>query len=1072
MVKVLYIEDDPDDAIIVRRYLGQSKNQFTVEVAVSGADAKEKLLSDSFDCVLLDQNLPDTNGLAILQDIKSKWPKVPVLMLTGQKDDRLSIGSSKLGADEFILKDEMNTAVLTETIFSVIHLGEEIEDETSQNTHYKTEPSISRYSKEGATGIYETLVNTMTEGMLSLDLNQTILFVNQQAGDMLKGSADSFLGLRAASLFDKSGFELFLEKFNKTIEGAQEKYESELICQDGQLLPVIISQSPYYDRRNNLAGCLMVVTDISERKKAENELALSEKRFRDIAENTTDLIWEMDLDGRFVYVNPMVKHILGFEPDELIGKRIDKFAVSSEKKNRLKFIKSEFSRRVPVRFVEEKWCHKRGHEIFLEMSSIPIYNMYGEIVGYRGINRDITQRKQNEEKQIRETEADLQIERCISSVAKKLYEIEDFEKAIMASVETIGKTFGAAHCCLYLLADGENGHYLPTYCYRDHAQFKKERYAIEVDRFPSWHNCLSDNKYIKINDASHAMKLDNPERQFLLDSNIASILIVPLFIRDSFYGYIGIDYVKEHHVWRMTEIAAVRSIAENISKVIERKQAQATFLHQKAKYESVVKNTGDGVVLLDNDYKITLINPAARKMLFSFWKNIRTGSVMKKIGEICIENVVRTMEKQNVNSISKELKSVNGRARFFTFVFSSVKNTNNEVAGLVLNIHEITEIRRAHEQLLQSSKLASLGQLAAGVAHELNNPLTYMLGYTELLLSTRSDAETKSKLTKILDGGRRVKNIIDNMLEFSRNQTTNMELADVTNIIENTLSLMGRRLSTHDIRLIKTIDKKLSLIYCNKGELQQVFLNLIKNAFDEMIRSKTGDKIEIVTEQLSAQRIRLKFIDNGPGMAEQVRQRIFDPFYTTKAPGQGTGLGLSISYKIIQKHEGTISVKSELGRGSTFIIELPTKLNEMDNSYDEIYESPELEKEHSTGDRGNILIFEDSKKCERLTKILYRTCHRVVTCNDVHQALEMFCNDNVDLLFLDIKQLKKIKYHILNGKIRNWKTRILFLFDYPMNESVKKSLLSRGVGCIAKPFKVDEVIRLVNIALAKIKSNS
>jgi len=1070
MIKVLYIEDDFEDALIVSRYLAQSRDGIDLHVASTGAEAREKLQHSAFDCVLLDQNLPDTNGLALLQDIKFKWPNMPVLMLTGQKDDRLTVGSSILGADDFIVKDEINTAVLTETIFSVVHVGEQIEHHSDRPS--QTGESESTSFKHGAYGIYETLINTMTEGLISLDLNGTILFANQQAGDMLKRPVNSLFGERASVLFEASDFRVFEEKLIENKKGVTLKYEAQFTCQDGSKIPAIISQSPYYDRWHHLAGCLMVVTDISDRKQAENLLRASERRFRDIAENTTDLIWEMDPHRCFVYVNPMVRNILGFSPEEIHGRCIDEIVIQARQRSASQGIGAKADHRILVEVVEGVWRHKNGRELILEMSSLPIYDASGQLLGYRGISRDITERKRMEEARLREREMDLNLERCISQVSRNLIESENVDEAIRHNLETIGKTLNADHCYMYTRGDVDN----PDYFFKKYywngqtgADGFADQMSMSLDDYPSWAGCLSLNQAVVVPDDSCASDTSVSETNYLHDSSISAILLVPLFLQDAFYGFFGIDFIARAHTWRMTEIAAIRTMIENISKVFERKYARAALSQQKAKYESVIKSTSDGIILVGNDLRITLINPAALKILRCFYRETKAKSILNDLGDISVSEILTTIKQNNLNSISREIKASNGLTRYFNVVFSSVKNIKAEVTGLVVNLHEISEIRNAQEQLVHSSKLASLGQLAAGVAHELNNPLTYMLGYAELLHSSQEDPDVRLKLSKILDGGRRVKGIIEDMLEFSHNQTQNQELSDINKTIDKTLMLMGKRLSNHNINMIKSFDKRLSLVYCNKGELQQVFLNLIQNAFDELVRSKVGDTLEIVTEQISRQKIRLKFIDNGPGMSEAIQQRIFEPFFTTKAPGEGTGLGLSISYKIIKKHDGVITVKSSLGKGTTFIIELPTRVDQASKNSDITDLDLEFKGQDNASQTSKIVIVEDEDKSDSLVKILYRTEHQLVTISQTSQALDMLRTDDLDVLLVDIKSLRHIKQYIQNGFIPQWKSRIIFLFDYPLNERVKQSLWEKGIGCLAVPFKIDEVIRTVNSVLDRSK---
>jgi two-component system, NtrC family, sensor kinase len=224
-----------------------------------------------------------------------------------------------------------------------------------------------------------------------------------------------------------------------------------------------------------------------------------------------------------------------------------------------------------------------------------------------------------------------------------------------------------------------------------------------------------------------------------------------------------------------------------------------------------------------------------------------------------------------------------------------------------------------HRQLIRSEKLASLGQLVAGVAHELNNPLAAVIGYTDLLTEEVSDAGQRQKLDNLLREAQRMKRIIQNLLRFARRSTLTQSSARVEPIVREVLMLREYHMQSHGVEIVTNIEADLPEAAINEDELKQILLNIFNNAVDA-VQSLKQKKIEIECMQQN-EKVLIRFEDNGPGFADV--NRAFDPFYTTKAVGKGTGLGLSICYGIIKEHGGDIFLKNRWPKGASVVVELP-----------------------------------------------------------------------------------------------------------------------------------------------------
>ena len=236
---------------------------------------------------------------------------------------------------------------------------------------------------------------------------------------------------------------------------------------------------------------------------------------------------------------------------------------------------------------------------------------------------------------------------------------------------------------------------------------------------------------------------------------------------------------------------------------------------------------------------------------------------------------------------------------------------------------DVSEQMQLQEQLVQSAKLSAIGQMISGVAHELNNPLTTVMGYTQLLQAADLDESVKADLQKIYDDALRAQRIVQDLLTFARQKKPQRSPTDVNEAIERTLALRSYELTVYNIEIVTELQENLPWTMADGYQLQQVFLNIVNNAYQAMSQQGGPGVLGVRSECIGDDTIRVTFTDTGPGIPPQVLERIFDPFFTTKDVGMGTGLGLSVSHGIIQEHGGRIWAESAPAGGAVFVIELP-----------------------------------------------------------------------------------------------------------------------------------------------------
>jgi signal transduction histidine kinase len=261
--------------------------------------------------------------------------------------------------------------------------------------------------------------------------------------------------------------------------------------------------------------------------------------------------------------------------------------------------------------------------------------------------------------------------------------------------------------------------------------------------------------------------------------------------------------------------------------------------------------------------------------------------------------------------------------KWYYVIVDPIFDSEGKVSGSVHTMDDITERKNMEDRMIMADRLASIGELSSGIAHEVNNPLTSVIGITQLLMSRDGVPDDVLKdLQMVNSEAQRAAKVVKNLLVFARKHVNEVQFSSVTQAIEKVLELRAYDQKNSNIQVIRDFAPDLPHIVMDYFQIQQVFLNIIINAEYAMKEAHNGGTLTIKTEK-TGDMVRISFADDGPGIPRKNLKHIFDPFFTTKEVGKGTGLGLSICHGIISQHHGNIYAKSEHGKGATFVIELP-----------------------------------------------------------------------------------------------------------------------------------------------------
>lgn len=409
---------------------------------------------------------------------------------------------------------------------------------------------------------------------------------------------------------------------------------------------------------------------------------------------------------------------------------------------------------------------------------------------------------------------------------------------------------------------------------------------------------------------------------------------VPCLARDQLIAIIGLGRTSAGELLTSEDIELLTAIAPYVAVAVEnsllyQEQAQRAeeLAHLKEFSESIIESINVGILAVDPQGVITTWNSALEELMGID----RSKALGRKIHEVLDPELIRAL--RNVigqpswavvdpRSIYKiRTVSDDNRELYLNVSIAPFETIGGETVGSLIVIEDISERLRLEQQLQQSEKLSSIGLLAAGVAHEVNTPLTGISSYAQMLLKQLPQTDPRYKLlVKIEEQAQRASNIVTSLLNFSRMETTEFVQLDIHKVIDDTLQLVEPQLRGRRVKLLRHYASGLPSVLGNATKLQQVFMNLVLNARDAM---PDGGTLSIKTF-MNGFMVGIEVEDTGTGIPPENVRRIYDPFFTTKGVGRGTGLGLALSYGIIQEHSGRIHVESQVGQGTQFTIYLPS----------------------------------------------------------------------------------------------------------------------------------------------------
>ena len=753
----------------------------------------------------------------------------------------------------------------------------------------------------------------------------------------------------------------------------------------------------------------------ANRKQIEEEPLLQAEIMHNMAEG---VVVTRVIDATIVYTNPKFEEMFGYGPDELIGRNIS--AVNAPTDKSPEEVANDIQRSLKKTSIwqGEVYNVKKDGTPFWCYANISTFRHHERGEVWVDVHTDITERKRIEEA-LRQTEA--RYKQLAESITDVFYAFDENLKYTYwnkASEELTG-----------ISAEDALGKHL-------------------YDVFPK-------NKQTRNAEENYLKVLREKRPQYFFNE----------------YQLGAKDYFFE-----ISAYPSIGGLSVFVKDITERRQAEEALRQSEEKLRLIFETLPEGITILDTDGKIVQSNKITASIYgYDNEEEIIGLSIFELIAKrehTRIREIMKKTLKEGPSGAIEVTQLRKDRSEFPAEVSGAVlKDASGNPTGLITIMENITERKKAEErekqlqqELITSGRLAIVGQMAAGIAHEINNPLTGVVGFAGLLLKKDLPEDIKKDVNLIYEGAQRITDITSKMLTFARKQKPERTLANINDILETTLIMRSYEMKSSNIEVITELDPDLPMTMVDAGQIQQVFLNIILNAEIEMWKAHSGGNLVVKTKRIN-NTIRISFKDDGPGITKKNIDRLFTPFFTTRDVGEGTGLGLSVSYGIITQHGGKIYAKSTVGKGATFFVELPivTKIEQLKLA------EPVAEVKKVAGAR--ILVADDEPAIKILiNRILSDEGYEIEMVGNGDDALKKLDSEDYDIILLDVRLpgMNGIAiYEHLLETAESLTRKVIFVTGDVMSADTMTFIISSGAPYITKPFDTEQLLKSIGRILGQ-----
>ncbi len=900
---------------------------------------------------------------------------------------------------------------------------------TKLSEKLKTEIAIRKRTEEALwkeKAFIEGALDALSDVFCVIDLEQRFVRWNEALTEISGYTDEEVSSMKPTDFFSGEDVQKVAEHIELVVMHGYSKLDASVATKGDEHIPFELTGDLLKDLDGRPTSICVVGRDVSERKRTEKALRESEARYRAIFNNAAVGIDIVDKAGCFMQVNEPLAEMLGYSEEELLGRSVFELTHPDDLELSRAGHETLVEGRSQSYSLQKRFLKKDGTSVWAEISVSPLYNEYGEYEATIGVIADITERKQAEQA-LRESEE--KYRSIIEFIGDAYYEVDLAGNMVFCNDATC-RISGYTR---EELIGMNNRRYMDDATAKEVFKiFNKVYRTGEPASLSGWRFIRKDGKRIMV------------ETQVSLVRNADG----------NPCGFRG--YSRD---------------------ITEKKKADAALVESEAKYRTVIENVKEGYYEVDLSGNMTYCNDAMCRML-SYSRNELIGMNNRRYMDEgtsahvfrTFNSVYRTGDPVTVHGwrfLTKE-----GTTRLVDTSVSLVKDSDGKPAGFRGIVRDVTERERLQMQSMQAQKMEAIGSLAGGIAHDFNNILYAIMGFTELALEeVPEDTVLRSNLETVLKSGHRAKDLVNQILAFSRQSRQEKRMVNVVPIAKEAIKFLRASLPS-TIEIMRQLEPELRPIVADPTEIHQILMNLCTNAGHSM--REAGGFLELTIENVDLEEaditlapeivpgpyLRMTVRDTGTGMAPEVVKRIFEPYFTTKPKGEGTGLGLAVTHGIVASYGGTVRVDSEIGKGSTFQVYLPSV-------------EAQARRERRTADTAipkgseRILFVDDEPTITRMAKrMLDSLGYSVVSLTSSLEALEFFRTrqDEFDLVITDMTMPRMTGIELVQ-EIRKMGSKIPLVLCTGFSELIPPNRETLGIDeLIMKPIlKKDmaEVVRRV-----------
>jgi len=797
---------------------------------------------------------------------------------------------------------------------------------------------------------YRTLVDTIPHGIQEIDTSGVITFVNPayqkilgyEEGELPGKPIMDFITSDSRRLESPDSLPWLLKE-----QPTPSSYIGKDVTKDGKVIDIHVGWNYKRDKKGDVTGFISVITDLSELVRAEKALRESEKKYRILAENAADIIWSMDLEGRFTFVSPSVKYVLGHTVEGFKALNLEGVLTPTSYSSTMEAIQKSLTTdregggKGYLKKMEIEYLHKDGSTRWCEVTNMFLWDDKNRPIGISGVTRDNTEQKQMAE-------------------------------ALRESEEKFRSLFNNAQVGLFRsrISDGKL-----LEC--------NELFAKMVG-YDSHEECLAE--YVT---SEHYVDLEDRDRMLKEIKEKGKI--------DVFMAQITRGDGSPFWVSLSAHIFPGRNCIEVVARdITEFKNTREDLQKEKERFRSLIEEAPLGVSLINEDGHYEYVNSKFIEIFGYTFDDIYRGKgwfnqaypdqeFKKHVVSTWIE-IVKKLKPGQVQNRTYKVRCKDGTDKAIRFWIMAMG-----AGGQLIFYEDITEISRLEAQLFQAKKMEAIGLLAGRIANDFNNLLMGIQGNASLmLLDIDSDHPHYERLKNLEKTGQTGFQLTKQLLDFAGGGRYEVKSTDLNEIVQETSIMFGRE--KDNLTIHAEYQEGIWMVETDRGQIEQVLLNLYSNAWQSM--SGEGE-INLHTENIILDRrasyrlgvgpgryVKISVIDTLADMDDTTQQRIFEPFFTAKEMGRGDGLGLASAYGIIKNHGGIINVYSKKGEGTTFNVYLPISVKG-------IIEEKELPEEILKGTETILLVDNEDMILDVGRRMLEKMGYRVLTASSGEKAIEM-----------------------------------------------------------------------------------